>query len=590
MDPKLRNVALAWAADDPDAQTAAEVRDLVARGDEAALADRFSSSLMFGTAGLRGVIGGGSNRMNRAVVRRTTAGLAKYLLQTVPDARTRGVVIGRDGRIMSEEFAADSAAVLAGYGIKVWEILGATPTPYVSFAVMRHKAAAGIMITASHNPREYNGYKIYWGNGAQIIPPHDVDIAEAIAGVGAVAQIPYVADVRGGAHWEAVAAATERAYLDAILALRPTRQAGVLPIVYTALHGVGGRLMLQALAEAGFRSVRTVSEQHEPDGQFPTVKFPNPEEPGALDLAAALARATNARLVLATDPDADRLAVMARDGQGALRMLSGNQLGILLAQYLLEHREPSSRKPVVMTSIVSSAQLRQVAKARGADYAEVLTGFKWIANEAIARDAGGEQFVMGFEEALGYTVGAVARDKDGIGSGLVVADMAAWCESQNMTLFSYWERICREVGFFGAHTYNATLPGAQGAEEIAKLMRAFRQKPLAATELTSVRIVATSDYQVGTRVEGGTSSPLNLPKADVLGWDLEGGGRIKLRPSGTEPKVKAYFELRDEVDRAESLGAAEQRVAARLQELQTTFLAAASARGCPLPSEKLRHD
>lgn len=575
----LLRTAQAWADADPDPATAAEVRALIAAKKTADLDDRFNASLEFGTAGLRGVLGGGTNRMNRAVVRRTTLGLARYLKATVPDVTTKGVIVGRDGRLLSPEFAEDAAAVLAAEGIPAWVFKGVAATPLTAFAVKHLNAAAGIMVTASHNPPEYNGYKVYWGNGAQIIPPHDTGIAAAIDAVGPAKDVALMNEdeARRRGLFHDVKDQVTRAYLDAILALRPTRQTEGLSIVYTAMHGVGGALVVQALAEAGFKHVTPVPEQQEPDGRFPTVRFPNPEEKGAMDLSTALATKVNADLVLANDPDADRLAVMARDAKGALVMLTGNEVGVLLGHYLLTQQK--GREPLVITTIVSSAQLKAIAAALGARYAETLTGFKWIANAAIDQARHGANFVVGYEEALGYSVGPVVRDKDGIGAALVVADMAAWCKARGLTLFGYLEEVQRAHGLFVAKQFNATLPGATGAAAIKAVMEAFRAKPPASIGAT--RITATNDYREQTRVEGGQRSALTLPKSNVIAYELEGGHRVTLRPSGTEPKIKFYFEWREVMASGEAMSAAKARANERLEAMEKAFLVLAQERGLP---------
>ena len=575
----LLRAAKAWADADPDATTAAEVHALIAAKNVAELEDRFGTSLEFGTAGLRGVIGGGTNRMNRAVVRRTTLGLARYLKATVPDVTTRGVIIGRDGRLLSVEFAQDAAAVLAAEGIPSWVFKGVAATPLTAFAVIRHNAAAGIMVTASHNPPEYNGYKVYWGNGAQIVPPHDTGIAKAIDAVGPAKDVALMNEdeARRKSLFHDVKDAVTRAYVDAILALRPTRQTDGVAIVYTAMHGVGGALVLQSMAEAGFKNVTPVPEQQEPDGRFPTVRFPNPEEKGAMDLSTALANKVGADLVLANDPDADRLAVMARDASGKLVMLTGNEVGVLLGHFLLTQQK--TENPLVVTTIVSSAQLKAIATALGSRYAETLTGFKWIANEAIDQLKHGVNFVVGYEEALGYSVGPVVRDKDGIGSALVVADMAAWCTARGLTLFGYLEEVQRAHGLFVARQFNATLPGATGAAAIKAVMEGFRAKPPAT--IGASRIVATNDYQRQTRVEGGKTSALSLPKSNVVAYELDGGHRVTLRPSGTEPKIKFYFEWRETMTASELIATARARATQRLEALEAAFLPLAEERGLP---------
>lgn len=578
--PDLTQRAEAWAAADPDAATAAEVRALLAKESWKELDDRFATSLEFGTAGLRGVLGGGPNRMNRAVVRRTTAGLARYLKAQVPDVATRGLVVGRDGRLMSPEFTQDVAAVLAAEGVPAHVFPGVAPTPLTAFATLHLRAAAAVMVTASHNPPEYNGYKVYWGNGAQIIPPHDAGIAAAIDAVGPASQVPLLGEAEAKARGllRAIGPDVERAYHAAILALRPTKQTAGLSIVYTALHGVGGRHAVATLERAGF-TVHPVPEQQEPDGRFPTVRFPNPEEKGAMDLAAALAERLKADLVLANDPDADRLAVMARDGQGALRLLTGNEVGVLLGHFLLTQQQVS--RPLVVTTIVSSTQLPAIAAALGASCEQTLTGFKWIANRALELEPQGLRFVMGYEEALGYTVGTVVRDKDGLGSALVAADLAAWCKARGTTLLGYLEEVQRAHGLFVAAQANFTLPGASGAAAIAAVMKAFRERPPA--RVGAHQVGAVNDYQAQARTAGGAATALSLPRSNVLAYELAGGHRVTLRPSGTEPKIKFYFELREVLAAGEPMAAARARADRALQALQAAFLSLAFERGLPKP-------
>ncbi|MFT3714167.1 MAG: phospho-sugar mutase [Archangium sp.] len=577
---RLTSLATAWADGDPDPTTAAEVRALISKQDWKELEERFGASLEFGTAGLRGTLGGGTNRMNLAVVRRTSAGLARYLKAQVPDIAKRGVVVGRDGRRMSLEFARETAMVLAAEGIPAHVFVDVSPTPVTAFALHALNAAAAVMVTASHNPPEYNGYKVYWGNGAQIVPPHDSGIAQSIDAVGAAKDVALLEEgaARANGLWKDVPATLERQYLEAILALRPTRKTADLSIVYTAMHGVGGRWVVAALKEAGFTKVHPVPQQQEPDGAFPTVRFPNPEEKGAMDLSTALATKLEADIVIANDPDADRLAVMARDpASKALRMLTGNEVGVLLGHFLLTQVPTPS--PLVVTTIVSSVQLKAIAAAKGARFEECLTGFKWIANRAMELQPQGVRFVMGYEEALGYTVGTVVRDKDGVGSALVLADMAAWCKSRGTTLLGYLEEVQREHGLFVASQFNATLPGTSGAAQIKSLMEAFRAKPISA--IGALEIDAANDYQAQARVSKGVSSKLALPKSNVLAWELSGGHRVTLRPSGTEPKIKVYFEWKETLASGESMSAARERANAALAKLEAQFLTLARERGLP---------
>lgn len=577
---QLKRRATDWADGDCDETTAAEVRALIETSDWNALDDRFGASLEFGTAGLRGTLGGGTNRMNLAVVRRTSAGLARYLKAQVPDVVKRGVVVGRDGRRMSLEFARETAKVLAAEGIPAHVFVGLSPTPVCAFALSALNAAAAVMVTASHNPPEYNGYKVYWGNGAQIVPPHDAGIAAAIDAVGTAKSVALLDEgtAREKGLWKDVPQTLRQQYLDAILALRPTKKVADLSLVYTAMHGVGGEWVVEVLKQAGFAKVTPVAEQQEPDGAFPTVRFPNPEEKGAMDLSTALAQKLNADVVLANDPDADRLAVMARDPQsGALRMLTGNEVGVLLAHYMLTQVPTPS--PLVVTTIVSSVQLKSIAAAKGARFEETLTGFKWIANRAMELQPQGVRFVMGYEEALGYTVGTVVRDKDGVGAALVVADMSAWCKARGTTLLGYLEEVQREHGLFVASQFNATLPGTSGAAQIKALMENFRAQPISG--IGALTIDAANDYQAQSRTAKGAVTKLALPKSNVLAWELTGGHRVTLRPSGTEPKIKVYFEWREALAAGEAMSGARERAARQLAALEDSFLALARERGLP---------
>lgn len=571
----LRQRAERWQREDPDATTVAELGKLLKDGPEAELADRFCSALEFGTAGLRGVLGAGPNRMNRAVVRRTTLGFANYLKLHVPHVAKRGVVVARDGRHLSLDFAQDAAQVLAAAGIPALYFPGVVPTPVCSFAVKQLEAAGGVMVTASHNPPEYNGYKVYWTNSAQIIPPHDVGIAAAIAQVGPANTVPLMdwsEATREGLIRE-LDAKTEEVYLESILALRlnPVKSSD-LNVVYTAMHGVGGRWVRTAMARAGFQRFSVVVEQQEPDGAFPTVRFPNPEEPGAMDLSRALAEKVGAELVIANDPDADRLALLSRDAAGTLKALSGNEVGVLLGHYLLTQSKVRVTKPLVMTTIVSSVQLKAIAEKRGVLFDETLTGFKWIANRALERLEEEEaDFIFGYEEALGYTVGTVVRDKDGVGAALVAADMAAWCKRRGTTLFGYLEEIQREFGLFVSEQKSLTFPGSEGAATIAFIMAAFRQSP--PESLGGKAVCAVRDYQ--------DLAHSKLPPSNVLAYELEGGARVTLRPSGTEPKIKYYFELKETLGAGEPMAAAQARAQRSLKTLIADFSRLAQARGQP---------
>jgi phosphomannomutase len=559
-----------WLAHDPDPDTRRELTELIDAGSPE-LGERFSGPLEFGTAGLRGLLGAGESRMNRAVVRRTTDGLARHLMERGPSAREHGVVVGYDGRRMSEVFAEDTAGVLNAHGIVVHRSDGVCPTPLAAYAVKELGAVAGVMITASHNPPDYNGYKVYADNGAQIIPPADTTIARAIAGAPTADAIKLVARSDAGDLYRTFGEALAGRYLDALLALVP-RAGGdrSMRIVHTSLHGVGDALVSRVLREAGFSAVFRVAEQAEPDGRFPTVAFPNPEEPGALDMALALAAKRDASLVLANDPDVDRLGAAVRTpGGSAWRQLTGNEIGVLLGHHLLQQSGGDER--LVIASLVSSPWLGRIAADLGASYAETLTGFKWIANKAMELEARGKRFVFGYEEALGYTVGTVVRDKDGIGAALVLAVLAAELHARGETLLDELERIARRFGLFASRQRSLAFAGAAGKELMDEKMAALRSEP--PDTLAEHRVVAINDCLRGVRTAEGRQSSLDLPPSNVLVLELAGGHRVIARPSGTEPKLKLYIDVCEPLGRDEPIDRAEARAAARIASLENALVA-----------------
>jgi phosphomannomutase len=562
MDPILAERVRRFIADDVDPEARAELGRLLDAGDERALTDRFSGPLEFGTAGLRGLIGAGESRMNRAVVIRATKGLVDHVLASVPNARERGIVIGRDARRMSPELQLDAAEVVAGAGVRVHWLEGPTPTPVVAFATSKLGAAAGITITASHNPPAYNGYKVYWENGAQIIPPIDRAIAAAIlAAPGAkdVARRP-VGEARA-AGLVVAAESVKTRYVEEVagLVFDAGAPVGSLSIAYSALHGVGEPFVRAVFERRGFGGLRSVREQAEPDGAFPTVDFPNPEEPAALERVLALARTEASDLVLVNDPDADRLGVAVRDSEGGYVVLNGNEIGVLLAHHVITHDGGGDPRLVIAT-IVSSQLLRRMAAAFGVGYAETLTGFKWIANEAIRRE-GEARFLFGYEEALGYTVGTLVRDKDGIGAALVMAEMAAALKGRGLTLLDQLEAIRFDHGFFASRTKSLTLPGREGAEAIGAAMKALRGRTI--DRLGSTVVTATWDLSADPRWTG-----------DVLVYTLADGGRVSVRPSGTEPKIKLYLEVVEQPGTG-TLADASERAERRLDDLERATLTAA---------------
>ncbi len=521
----------AWVAIDPDADTVAEVRALITADDEAGLRERFDYRLAFGTAGLRGALGAGPNRMNEVLVRQTAAGLADHVLSVVPDAAKRGVVIGYDARHKSDRFAEATARVFAAKGMRALLFPHHVPTPVLAYSVLDLGAAVGVQVTASHNPPADNGYKVYWGDGPQIVPPIDTDIAAAIAAVAA-SPTPVVLSALSDSKIDILGEDVVERYLAGVQALDPRTSNAVarsdLRVVYTAMHGVGGVDLMRTLATAGFSDVTPVAEQFEPDPDFPTVAFPNPEEKGALDLAFALAVKVSADVILANDPDADRMATAIPDSTapGGWRALRGDEIGWLLADHLLSQPAASDRRRLVCTTIVSSSLLGVMAKKFDVEYRETLTGFKWLARKALEEN----QYVhiLSYEEALGYCVGGLVRDKDGISAALVMADLAAQLKAEGSTLAERLRELEAEYGRYDTDQWSLRFDGADAQTKMKALMDRLRSN--LPTELAGVAVREARDLATAN------------PPADVVVLALADGARITVRPSGTEPKCKVYFE------------------------------------------------
>ena len=541
---ELLDLARAWLADDPDPESRREleraIADVEGGGDATDLADRFAGTLEFGTAGLRGAIGAGPNRMNRVVVLRAAAGLAAYLL--AEGARPGSpVVIGYDARHYSDVFARDTAEVMTGAGLRALVLPRPLPTPVLAFAIRELGCVAGVMVTASHNPPQDNGYKVYLGDGSQIVPPADAGIAERIAAVGGVADIP-----RGDGGQVLGNEIVDR-YLDTVADLAADGPRD-LRLVYTPLHGVGGTSVLQVLETAGFDAPAVVEQQEAPDPAFPTVAFPNPEEPGAMDLAMALAERTGADLVVANDPDADRCAA-AVPGPHGWRMLRGDEVGALLADHLLAR----GKQGVYATSIVSSSLLGRMAEAAGQPYAETLTGFKWIGRV--------EGLAFGYEEALGYCVDPEhVRDKDGVSALLLLCELAARAKAEGRGLVDILDDIATEHGL---HATDQLSVRVTDLAEIARAMQTLRRTP--PTTLGGLAVEAVDDLTAGSA---------DLPPTDGLRYRLAEGARVVVRPSGTEPKLKCYLEVVVPVG-DEDVDAARIAAAGRLDALRADIRRAA---------------
>jgi phosphomannomutase len=500
-----------WLAQDPDPVTRDELQGLIDAGDTDALQDRFSERLQFGTAGLRGALGAGPNRMNRVIVAQAAAGLAAYLLEHADGSDAApSVVVGYDARHNSDVFARDTAEIMEGAGVHAFLLPTHLPTPVLAFAIRHLGCSAGVMVTASHNPPQDNGYKVYLEDSSQIVPPADADISAAIDAVGRVDQMP-----RSEAY-ETLGDDVARAYVDAVVALPGDGPRDVVA-VYTPMHGVGRDTLVDAVARAGFPPLHVVREQGDPDPDFPTVVFPNPEEPGAMDLALKLASEVGADVIVANDPDADRCAVGVREGE-SYRMLTGDQVGVLLADFLLRRGVEGTYG----SSIVSSDLLGRQAAAFGQPWEQTLTGFKWLGKIPT--------LVFGYEEALGYSVAPdIARDKDGVSAIVTVLEMAAELKAEGRSLIDRLDDVYREHGLHGTSQLSVRV---DDLSIISRAMDALRTSP--PTLLGGLDVTSVDDLADGYR---------GLPPTDGVRLGLDGGARIIARPSGTEPKLKCYLEV-----------------------------------------------
>lgn len=544
------DLALDWIDQDPDPVTRAELQALVDADDLDALHDRFDERLQFGTAGLRGALGGGPNRMNRVIVAKAAAGLAAYLLRETPDDPS--VVVGYDARHNSDVFARDTAEIMHAAGVRAYLLPTHLPTPVLAHAILHLGCSAGVMVTASHNPPQDNGYKVYLGDSSQIVPPADTDISALIDAVGRVDELPRSDD------YTTVGPEVAEAYVQAVVDLAHDGPRDVVA-VYTPMHGVGRDTLVEVVRRAGFAPLHVVREQGGPDPDFPTVAFPNPEEPGAMDLALKLASEVEADVIVANDPDADRCAVGVRDGE-SFRMLTGDQTGVLLAELLL-------RRGAVGTygsSIVSSDMLGRQAAAHDRRWQQTLTGFKWLGKI--------DDLVFGYEEALGYSVAPhVARDKDGVSAILAVLELAAELKAEGRTLLDLLDDLYREHGL---HATGQLSVRVEDLSIIATAMSTLRSTPprlLAGLEVTSVDDLA--DGYAGLPPTDGIRLGLGLPSGGGAGQRAAiESARIICRPSGTEPKLKCYVEV--VVPVTDSVEVAREEASATLEAVKTDLAVA----------------
>lgn len=535
------------------ALTADERAELEAiRGDEDAIKDRFFAPLSFGTAGLRGVLGVGLYRMNRFTVGAATQGLANLIVQNGPEACARGVAIAYDSRHFSPEFAQLAACILAANGISVKLYDELRPTPELSFAIRYYGTIAGINITASHNPKEYNGYKVYWEDGAQL-PPKEADVVAKEMGA-----LDFFADVKTMDFEEAKAKGlvkmmdwqTDEAYLKEVLkvAINPDcvkQVADDFKLVYTPFHGAGYRLVPEILKRIGYKHIICVPEQMVIDGDFPTVKSPNPENKEGFHLAIDLAKANGVDLIIGTDPDADRTGIVLKNSEGEYVTLSGNQVGVLLIDYVITAKKLTGtmpEHPAVLKSLVTTEMARAAAEKNGVDCFDTFTGFKFLAEKIKQFETtGSHEYLFAFEESYGYLAGDYARDKDAVTASMLIAEMAAYYRTKGMTLYDAMQTMYEKYGYYTEQTISITMPGVAGLERMKELMAELRATPL--TEVAGHKVECIRDYQSGVRtcVSCGKAEEMELSGQNVLYYELAGGTSFIIRPSGTEPKVKVYI-------------------------------------------------
>ena len=533
-----------WLTGNYDQETKNAILSLQSKsGDE--LADCFYKNLEFGTGGLRGIMGVGTNRINKYTIGMATQGFANYLKKSYPNEHI-AVVVGHDSRNNSRFFAQTTAEVFAANGIKVYLFEALRPTPELSFAIRTLQAKAGVVCTASHNPKEYNGYKAYWNDGGQLVPPHDKNV---ITEVEAIQSIDDVKWEGGAALIELIGSDMDEAYIKMVksLSIYPEviAQQHHLKIVYTPIHGTGITMVPKVLAAYGFTQVHIVEEQSIPDGNFPTVNYPNPEESETMSIGLAKAKEIDADIVLGTDPDADRVGVGVKNHKGEWVLMNGNQTAVLAFAYMMEARNAKgSAKPndMVITTIVTTEMINEVARQNNVNCYNVLTGFKWVA-ELVKEKEGKENYIIGGEESFGLMIGDQIRDKDAVSAVAILCEMAAYEKSKGRTLFDKLIELYVRYGFYYENLISITKKGMNGQAEIAKMMEGYRQSP--PTHIDGEVVVTLLDYElgIGKNLKTGDTWKIQLPKSNVLQFITESGTKISARPSGTEPKIKFYFSV-----------------------------------------------
>lgn len=544
MDNAILEKARSWVNGNYDAATKQAVQDLIDHNPNE-LMEAFYKNLEFGTGGLRGIMGVGTNRMNKYTVGMATQGFANYLKKTYSN-QTIKVAIAHDSRNNSRFFAETTAQVFAANGIQVFLFEDLRPTPELSFAIRTLQCNGGVVCTASHNPKEYNGYKAYWNDGGQLVPPHDKNVIKEVEAIQTIDDVKWSG---GDANITLIGAEIDKQYLNMVksLSVNPEviQQQKDLKIVYTPIHGSGIKLVPAALAEFGFTNVHIVQEQATPDGNFPTVAYPNPEESETMRIGLEKAKALDADILLGTDPDADRVGVGVKNHKGEWVLMNGNQTAVLAFAYLIEARRKkgiAQPNDMVITTIVTTEMINEVARQNHVACYNVLTGFKWIA-ELIKEKEGKENYIIGGEESFGLMIGSQIRDKDSVSAVALLCEMAAYEKQQGKTLFDKLIELYMQYGFYYEHLISITKKGMNGQKEIAAMMESYRSNP--PQLINNSKVVTLLDYelQTGTNLLTGEKWKINLPKSNVLQFITEDGSKISARPSGTEPKIKFYFSV-----------------------------------------------
>lgn len=568
IDQSIQTKIDEWLSGSYDEATKAEIKDLQNRNEQDALADAFYRNLEFGTGGLRGIMGAGSNRMNRYTLGMATQGLCNYLKQNFPDQQI-SVAIAHDSRNNSDKFARVTADIFSANDIKVYLFEALRPTPELSFAIRHLGCQSGVVITASHNPKEYNGYKAYWNDGGQVTAPHDKNI---IAEVNKITSIDEVKFEPKPENIQMIGAEVDEAYMKEVLGLSVSQEAikrqHDLGIVYTPIHGTGITLVPEILKRYGFTSVHVVEEQAEPNGNFPTVVYPNPEEKEAMNLAMQKAEKIDADLVLATDPDSDRVGIAVKNLKGEFVLLNGNQTGALLINYLLQAWQQAGKltgKEFVVKTIVTTDLIKKIAESYNVTMYETLTGFKYIA-EVIRELEGKETYIAGGEESYGYLAGDFVRDKDAISSCALIAEMAAVAKDNGQSLFEMMVEMYTNYGFYKEDLVSITKKGMRGAEEIQQMMADMRSNP--PQTIAGSKVEEVSDYKSGTRKNllTGEETKLDLESSNVLQYMTEDGSKISARPSGTEPKIKFYVSVNEPLASKADYDATAQKLNEKIQQ------------------------